>query len=256
MSANRIASVSVNAADPERLARFFIDALHFSPAGRGAPYALALGATRLDVLPAHGKPYPADITVSSPLFQHFAIAVSDMPAAMERLRHIKGWQPISVGGAEHLPANTGGVTAYKFRDPEGHPLEFISFPDEPAATSLFLRIDHSALSIENTARSEAFYRRFGLEAASRSLNKGREQEKLDDLPNAEVSVTALEFPSRSEPHVELLCYHGDFGRAHAHMEVGDVAATRLRLVASGMPVGVLPDPDGHFIEIIAPSRDE
>ena len=45
-----------------------------------------------------------------------------------RLSAHAGWTTISTDGPQLLPASSGGVTAYKFRDPEGHPLELIAFP--------------------------------------------------------------------------------------------------------------------------------
>ncbi|MGB8684208.1 MAG: hypothetical protein WCD12_15080, partial [Candidatus Binatus sp.] len=60
------------------------------------------------------------------------------------------------------------VTALKFRDPEGHPLELIAFPpdDTPAkwqrsSTAECLGIDHSAISVAVTERSVKFYERLG-----------------------------------------------------------------------------------------------
>lgn len=250
VTANRIARISLNAIDPETLAAFFIAALNFAPIESRSNACLALGETRLDILKAQGKPYPADVPAWSPLFQHIAVATSDMDAAMNRLRSVEGWRRISVNGPEQLPANTGGVTAFKFRDPEGHPLELISFPDEPPSTSLFLRIDHSAISVGDTSQSEAFYRRFGLTAGSRSLNEGVEQERLDDVAQAKVDVTALDFPSEAGPHIELLCYHGAFDPTVSWAEIHDVAATRLMMLAPDEPPGLLRDPDGHLVEIV------
>ena len=39
-----------------------------------------------------------------------------------------GWRPISEGGPQLLPPSNGAVRAFKFRDPDGHPLELIWFP--------------------------------------------------------------------------------------------------------------------------------
>ena len=109
-------------------------------------------------------------------------------------------------------ASSGGVTAFKFRDPEGHPLEMLAF--EPGArpahwafssANLCLGIDHSAISVADTGRSVAFYSRLGLARTASSLNIGREQEELDNLLGAVVEVTALAPPTQAVPHVELLC---------------------------------------------------
>ncbi|ODR96565.1 hypothetical protein AUC70_14945 [Methyloceanibacter stevinii] len=45
-----------------------------------------------------------------------------------RLENLKP-EVVTAGAPVLLPPNTGSVTAFKFRDPEGHPLELISFPD-------------------------------------------------------------------------------------------------------------------------------
>ena len=50
-----------------------------------------------------GRPYPADVTGWNPLFQHFAIVVSDMAAAYTALQAVGGWIPISTDGPQVLP---------------------------------------------------------------------------------------------------------------------------------------------------------
>jgi catechol 2,3-dioxygenase-like lactoylglutathione lyase family enzyme len=275
VSVGRLARICLNATDPEALARFFIEALGFSRLGSEArpPRALALGPTRLDILHATGRPYPGNVPGWSPLFQHCAILTADMRRAMARLKEFEDWTPISTHGPEHLPESSGGATAFKFRDPEGHPLEFLSLPESSAgpraeAADLFLRIDHSAISVGGTERSVAFYASLGLELGARSLNIGPEQERLDGVPGAEVEVTALVLPSGAKPHVELLRYRGAFDRNVPLPQLGDVAATRLvfavesddaldaicnrhsdRLILHDGPSALLRDPDGHLIEI-------
>ena len=56
---------------------------------------------------------------------------------------------------------------------------------------------------------------------------GPEQEKLDDLVGAVVEVTALAPPIQAVPHVELLCYRGNFDRRNLPTNRNDVAATQL-----------------------------
>jgi len=202
--------VRLNARNPDALSDFFVQALGFervSPDAGNA--ALTLGESRLEIAGCEGRVYPAFVPGWSPAFQHLAITTTDMAAAMARLERVGGWAPISRGGPQMLPASSGGVTAFKFRDPEGHPLELIFFPEEaPAAPP---RIDHSAISVADTTVSVAFYRSLGLVVGSRSLNRGPEQDRLDGLGGVEVEVTALTFP-RAGPHVELLCYRGDYLR--------------------------------------------
>ena len=98
-------------------------------------------------------------------FQHFAIVVADMALAYRRLCSVSGWTAISIDGPQRLPPSSGGVSAFKFRDPDGHPLELLAFPDGrwPAQWrarsngDLALGIDHSAISVSDSARSIAFY---------------------------------------------------------------------------------------------------
>jgi catechol 2,3-dioxygenase-like lactoylglutathione lyase family enzyme len=181
-----------------------------------------------------GCSYPGDVPGWDPLFQHFAIVVSDSTAAYANLQALHNWTAISTDGPQILPPSSGGVTAFKFRDPEGHPLEMLAFA--PGATpahwairsgSLCLGVDHSAISVADTNRSVAFYSRLGLARTASSLNVGPEQEKLDNVLGAVVEVTALAPPMQVTPHIELLCYRGNFDR-HEHLtNRNDVAATQL-----------------------------
>jgi catechol 2,3-dioxygenase-like lactoylglutathione lyase family enzyme len=233
---------------------------------------------RLISAPPDSRSYPADVAGWSPLFQHIAIVVGDMDRACAHLCTIPGWKPISTSGPQTLPISSGGVSAFKFRDPEGHPLELIAFPPgavppqwQVASQNVCLGIDHSAVSVSSTATSIAFYESLGLVSSGGSLNVGREQSMLDDVSDAVVEVTALS-PAQATPHVELLCYQGDFDRRVPAQDVNDVAATRLVLtvesratldaicsrhssaLVSGPGSGennlsraLLRDPDGHLI---------
>lgn len=246
-----IARIRLNAADPAALAGFFVAGLGFAPAHRVRDGAtvLALGPTCLEIGRAapDGRPYPGDVPGWSPVFQHIALAVPDMGAALARLQVVRGWTPISVGGPERLPPRSGGVVAFKFRDPDGHPLELIHFPTGDGGH----RIDHTAISVADTARSLAFYADLGFAIASASLNVGPEQDRLDAVPDARVAVTGLRIPGAPAPHLELLCYRGDFARDQPRPALGDVAATRILLAAplAGACPAVRRDPDGHVVQL-------
>jgi hypothetical protein len=67
----------------------------------------------------------------------------------------------------------------------------------------------------------------GLVRTASSLNVGREQEKLDDIVGAVVEVTALSPPMQVVPHVEPLCYRGNFDRRQLLTNLNDVAETQL-----------------------------
>ncbi|MGH7970633.1 MAG: VOC family protein, partial [Limisphaerales bacterium] len=106
-----------------------------------------------------GQLYPAHVAGWNPLFQHIAIVVSDMASAYAHLSTIRGWSPISTSGPQLLPPASGGVDAFKFRDPEGHPLELIAFAPDTAPAHWqrlsrdgCLGIDHSAVSVSGTSR--------------------------------------------------------------------------------------------------------
>jgi catechol 2,3-dioxygenase-like lactoylglutathione lyase family enzyme len=273
----RLARIRLNCRHARRLAAFYIDALGFdwAGAGRDGTQRLSLGNCRLDLVQTSdgGRLYPADVPGWDLRFQHVALAVADIDAAFERLRGTSGWRPISRGGPQLLPATSGGVTAFKFRDLEGHPLELIRFPSEPPSAPA--RIDHSAISVSDTPASLAFYQILGLKVSGGSLNFGPEQDRLDGLRNVTVEVTALS-AEQPTPHLELLCYRkGRRDRAHT-ADLNDVAATRLvftvaqagdlsrlatilseRVVveASDQSRLVVRDPDGHLLQFeVDPSR--
>ena len=246
----RIALVS---REPDRLADFYESAFGFARtsevsiadpafaqligvAGATArAITLRLGEQQIEligVFPA-GRSYPEQVSGQNVLFQHFAIVVADMESAYARLSARAGWTTISIDGPQLLPVSSGGVTAYKFRDPEGHPLELIAFPPDrtpekwqSSSATECLGIDHSAISIAVTERSVEFYERLGLKRTSGSLNIGPEQDKLDDIAGATVKVTAMA-PPITTPHVELLCYRGGLDHESELPATNDIAATRL-----------------------------
>lgn len=284
----KLARFALNAADAPALAAFYENAFGFcttaierlkGPAfeslmgvqGGANRITLALGREIVELyqFDRPGRPYPFGCAVSGLLFQHFAIVVPDMGRAWQRLRATGGWSPITRGIPQHLPESSGGVTAFKFRDPEGHPLELLEFP--PNGTPLKWRkanggatalgIDHSAISVADTAVSSAFYDALGFKVLSRSFNRGPEQEALDDIADVQVEVTALA-PAQSSPHVELLCYCCQPCKIPAKTKGNDIAATRIVLELCDMgdespflPARSLLDPDAHRLIIIALDRD-
>lgn len=231
------------------------------PRARAERLRMRLGAQEIEFLAFDppGRTYPPDSTSSDLWFQHIAIAVGDMREAHRRLMAAGGATPITEGGPQHLPPNTGGVTAFKFRDPDGHPLEFLEFPpgvgdpawQRPEGGSPFLGIDHTAISVGEVGRSRAYYEGLGFRQSSRSLNRGPEQQRLDDLAGdvAEVVGLSLAVPT---PHLELLAYRtGPRRPIAADGRPDDIAATRLvlRRGAAGEPPCLVRDPDGHLILI-------
>ena len=211
-----------------------------------------------------GLPYPANSSASDLNFQHFAIVVDDIRQAYERLSAMSGWRAISTDGPQRLPVEAGGVTAFKFRDPDGHPLELLAFPPRQVpsrwrarnGSNPCLGIDHSAIGVADTARAVAFYERLGLRATARSLNIGPEQARLDGLREPRVEVTTIS-PPQATPHIELLCYRSIIHAGGLESRNNDIAASRLILEAddpaptsrSAARRGVT-DPDGHHLLIV------
>jgi catechol 2,3-dioxygenase-like lactoylglutathione lyase family enzyme len=212
-----------------------------------------------------GKFYPADSESNDLWFQHCAIVVTDMRAVYSRLMQHE-CLPITLDGPQQLPPNTGSVTAFKFRDPDGHPLELISFPhsDIWKGNALTLGIDHSAISVSDVDASVDFYTEvLGLAVTAHGKNVGPEQDRLDNLKNVTTSVLALETQQKT-PHLELLCYQTPKGRKPDHpVEPRDIAGDRLvfavddveALIARLEPpplktvpgAALLRDPDGHLL---------
>jgi len=157
-----------------------------------------------------------------------------------------------------LPPSSGGVDAFKFRDPDGHPLELLAFPNEKTPAywqqrpndELFLGIDHSAIGVADSRRSITFYQALGLRLAARSHNGGVAQQRLDDVSRPQVEVTALA-PPRATPHVELLCYGSVKHERTPCLRYNDVAATRLIFEAREGLSENLVDPDGHHLMIVS-----
>ena len=145
-----IIRISLNVANLARSQKFFTDLLGFRKSRVPAfapPSAqscvMALGDQAIELVEHHppGAPYPPGSTACDLWFQHFAIVTADMPAAYARLRKA-GATSISNDGPQTLPPEAGNVIAYKFRDPDGHPLELLQFPSNNT-----VRIDHSAISV-------------------------------------------------------------------------------------------------------------
>ena len=302
----RLLRVGITVADLPRMQAFYQDALGFAPVGeateadpawarllgtegaRMRTARLRLGAQEIELAafdPA-GQQYPPGSTAADLWFQHIAIVTNDMAAAYVRLGRHRA-VPITEGGPQRLPPAAGGVTAYKFRDPEGHPLELIHFPPasgdpawrRAASVAVTLGYDHSAISVAEVDRSAAFYGLLGLEQASRQLNSGAEQERLDGLPEGDVvDVVAMRPAAAPTPHLELLAYRTPRGRpaplgslrsqdvaaARLVMQVEDLPSLLRTLAASGVPAAspdpvslpdgsratLVRDPDGHALVLV------
>lgn len=166
-----------------------------------------------EYLAPRGRPAPVDARSNDRWFQHVAIIVSDMDRAYVWLRQNKVRH--ASPGPQLLPAwnkNAGGIRAFYFRDPDGHPLEVLAFPPDKGdpkwhrqTDKLFLGIDHTAIVVGDTDLSLRFYRDLlGLKVAGESENYGPEQERLNNVFGARLRITSLRAPKG--PGVELLEY--------------------------------------------------
>jgi catechol 2,3-dioxygenase-like lactoylglutathione lyase family enzyme len=218
---------------------------------------LRLGAQEIALVQCNppGPVYPRGSRSNDLWFQHLAIVVSDMDAAVLALGDVEA---ISAGGPQVLPPQNGGVVAFKFRDPDGHPLELIHFPPgqgraiwQGGGEGPFLGIDHSALAIGSGRRSLPFYRRLGFRVVARSFNHGPAQSRLDGLPGAAVHVTGLRIPGVCGPGLELLRYMPP-GRKRPHTATNAMLTDWVTLHVPGQPSRVIADPDGHLLLLEGP----
>lgn len=310
--ARAVVSVGYTVSDLDRSVRFFTDVLGFTRepgetelageawerlAGvfglRARVARLRLGDEELELtecLAPRGRPIPEDMRGNDRAFQHVAIVVSDMAQAYRKLRDERVAHASS--GPQRLPAwnpNAGGIEAFYFRDPDGHFLELIAFPQgkgeakwkRAAAGRLFLGLDHTAIVVADTETSLRLYRdALGLRVAGESENWGSEQEHLNGVFGARLRITALR--AAAGPGIELLEYlaprngrpapadlrANDLLYWQTTLAVGDAAeaARKLRPPASAWvspgevalpPAGgagfrralTLRDPDGHALRL-------
>ena len=177
---------------------------------------LRLGEEELELIEfvneSRQRSIPLDAKSNDLWFQHIAIVVSDMEKAYSRLREFKV-EHVSTAPQtlpEYIPA-AAGIRAFYFQDPDGHILEIIYFPEGKGDAKwqnrkeLFLGIDHTAIGIADTDRSNAFYEDLlGLRVAGQSENYGNEQEHLNQVFGARLIITGLR--AQIGPGIEFLDY--------------------------------------------------
>ena len=227
---------------------------------------LRLGEERVELvqyISPEGHPYPADSRSNDDWFQHIAIVVRDMNAAYLKLRshsvHQISTEPQRLPGWNLAAA---GIKAHYFRDPDGHPLELIFFPPgkgdprwQASGQELFLGIDHTAIAVENSDRSIAFYRDvLGFHVTGESLNYGTEQEHLNHVFGSRVHITSLR--AAAGPGVEFLEYlaprngrafpsesrANDLWHVHTTIMVTDLSSTAKELRAHRIEAASDPEP--------------
>jgi catechol 2,3-dioxygenase-like lactoylglutathione lyase family enzyme len=242
-----------------------------------------------EYLAPRGRPMPVDSRSHDRWFQHIAVMVSDMDRAYQRLRQHRVDHASS--GPQRLPdwnPNAGGIRAFYFKDPDGHPLEILQFPPDKGdpkwhqhTDRLFLGIDHTAIVVRDIEASLQFYRdALGLMIVGESENYGAEQEHLTNVFGARLRITTLR--AAKGPGIEFLEYltPRDGRPTPADVRANDLmhwqttlvtrgiagAARRLRagkfaMVSPGIvplaegqlgfTVGLLVrDPDGHTMQVI------
>ncbi len=241
-------ALGFTASDPTDIGATEMEALGLT--GRGRRIAMVLGESRLDLdcFEQPGLPYPTDADAADLIFQHLALVTSDAGSAWANAL-AAGATAISRTGPVTLPPSAGGVTAVKFRDPDGHPLELLEFPAGSNSTWRghgILGIDHSAVSVATVEDSMRFYTLHELKVGDRTLNHGPSQVALDGLDNVVVDVVPMN-PPRATPHVELLRYRTPKGRAFPLSATNDIAATRI--VWDGGRNILLRDPGGHLHQL-------
>lgn len=270
----RFVSLRRCVASLQRSIAFYCDALGFEvtdrQCGSAVEAVLALGAERIVLTERTasdaGTDWPEPASGPNLRFQHIAIVTSDMDAAFGRLQ---GRSPVAIsrGGPQRLPAASGGVCAFKFRDPDAHPLELIEFPPGQGAARWHaaargggptLGIDHAAISVADVDSSISFYQRLGFRFGARQSNHGEEQARLDGLALAKIDVVTLLPADADSPHLELLGYlvpepfrDGIEGRDMADLLIWQARASdSAGEQVSGDSRMVRTDPDGHLTGIM------
>jgi catechol 2,3-dioxygenase-like lactoylglutathione lyase family enzyme len=305
--------ISLTVADLDRTERFYRDGLGFVTVGRrhvedpaverlfgvATPttiesLVMRLGNDEVEFLAYRpgGRLYPEGSRSPDLWFQHFAIVVSDMDTAYAQLRRVV-FTPISSGGPQTLPERDGRVRAFKFRDPDGHPLELLYHPPgqgrpvwhRPAGGRVFVGIDHSAVAVSDTAASEAFYGGLlGMSIAYEVTNRGPAQDALDGTSGTVVRITGLRPSSPNGPGIEFLDYRApstgrrppsdaasnDLVHAHLVLRVDDLEPQVRRLrdnhvrfvspgivtLGNGIDAAMVRDPDGHVLLLEEPTNGQ
>ncbi|WP_216899963.1 VOC family protein [Synechococcus sp. CCY 9618] len=315
-----IESVGFTTTDAEAAAAFFRRELGFQAEGGAilvppGPYTqlvglpgarlklvhLRLGSERLELSEVldpgrgarAGRPLPAESRSCDRWFQHICVVVDAMEAASTGVRRrIAGGALVAISSApQRLPAwnrAAAGIEAFKFHDPEGHPIELLQFPADKGdprwhrLPGRFKGLDHSAIAVADTARTARFYGNLlGFHQAADGINQGPEQERLDGLPNVQVRITAhraargmgleaLEYlaPNRGRPMPADLGFQ-DLAHWQVRVRVDDLDGVAEQVSSFGGTVlspGIvslaepwleagralqIADPDGHRLQLVA-----
>jgi catechol 2,3-dioxygenase-like lactoylglutathione lyase family enzyme len=320
MNLPHLQSVGFTCRDAEELADWYGRWLGFQPGERrehhadayaaliGLPGAslirqtLHLGEERLELHQVcdpgpgarPGRPVPADSRSNDLWFQHICLVTPAMDAVappIEAQIAGGGLRPIS-SAPQRLPdwnPGAAGIVAFKFQDPDGHPLELLQFPADKGdarwhgqTTPTVLGIDHSAIGIRDPERTARFYGELlGLPHGGGGINRGVEQDHLDGLEHTEVQIGSwrpaegmgietlgYRSPAGGRPQARD-CGAQDLSHWQLRLQVEDLEAIASRVEAFGGALvspgivdlaGSLPgvsravqlsDPDGHRLQLVS-----
>lgn len=266
---NTIDTIDLTVSDCTKSLAFYTEVLDFKKVfdetfGNVHVVQVQLGDTKVNLictLDAQGRSYPQDFHSNDKMFQHMAIVVSDIDQAYRKLQsqQVKG---IS-SKPERLPdwnPKAGGIKAYYFKDPDGHPLEIISFPPGKGDPQwqimprlLFQGIDHTAIVVADTDKSLLFFRDLlGLKVKATSENYGPEQENLSNVPGAHLRITSLR--AKEGIGIELLEYLEPKGGKSIPQDTRSTDLWHWQVQLQGKENNQLPhlikDPDGHQFLIV------
>ncbi|HQR05268.1 MAG TPA: VOC family protein [Gemmatales bacterium] len=147
-----VESIGMTVSDLDRSVEFYTKVLDFEKLGEeerfGDAYERSVGLFAVrsrtaklklgdevieltEFLTPRGRAIPADSASNDHWFQHMAIIVNDIDTAYQKLtKHkIRHLSP----SPQRLPdwnKNAGGIEAFYFADPDGHPLEILHFPPD------------------------------------------------------------------------------------------------------------------------------
>lgn len=242
----------------------------------------------VDHLTNDGRPVPENLRSNDLSFQHIAIVVSDMDSAYRKLERYRV-KHVSVTPQTIPPDNiaAAGIRAYYFRDPDNHPLELIYFPKGKGhqkwqqSGSLFLGIDHTAISIRQTLTSHKFYHNaLGIPKKGETFNQGKEQAALNNVEGATLHISGYRatagpgvefleylypgpgtpYPADSWPndlwHWQTIMQVQNIKKVHAALKKNGYRILSDRLIKFSGPGGktgytfIVRDPDGHAIQLI------
>ena len=276
-------AIGITVSDVDRSVRFYRELFGFAqvsdveltgdapgiPEARRRIVRMRLGDEAIELVQwsPPGRALPRDSRSHDRWFQHIAIIVNDMDQAYLWLQQHK--VEVISPAPQRLPdwnPSAGGIRAFYFKDPDGHPLEVLEFPPDKGdpkwrrpSDRVFLGIDHTAIVVADTDAALRFYRdTLGLRVAGASENWGPEQERLNNVPGARLRITTLR--AAGGPGVELLEYRTprDGRPAPADARVNDLGhwhtifTADLRKPASIPRAGhVVRDPDGHAVDLRA-----